>query len=606
MEPTKDNKDTQEQPTKEESQNSRATEGTQDSQSNEVKVGNKIKSNISFQEQRKLKNLEKKAQKMEAMEKKEKKKEESKLKQKEKEGAISINPKAAVQQQKVLYYESSAKLVRPNVGEPIFVKPGERNILITSALPYVNNVPHLGNLIGCVLSADVYARYCRAVGLNTLYICGTDEYGTATETKALEEKLSPKELCDKFHHLHKSIYDWFDIDFDYFGRTSTEVHTKITQDIFGRLKENSYIKKDEVEQYKCENCDIFLSDRWVVGKCPHKTCGYEEARGDQCDGCGKLMNALDLLNPRCKICKNSPFKMKSYHFFLELPSVEVKLREWLETNSKDWTNNSKSITYAFINEGLKSRCITRDLKWGVNVPTEDPDMLNKVFYVWFDAPIGYLSITESFIGGNKWEDWWKNPKDVKLYQFMGKDNVTFHAVIFPSTLIGTSDNYTMVNQMSTTEYLNYENKKFSKTHNTGVFGDSAKNTNIPSEVWRFYLLANRPEQSDTDFKWDDFMAKNNNELLANLGNLIHRTLQFTAKYYNKKVPKINFDLLNEKDIAFFKKAEELVNEYFAALDDVKIKEGLRIFMELSSLGNSYFQETEPWVLIKSQPERYAD
>ena len=470
-------------------------------------------------------------------------------------------------------------------------------------MPYVNNVPHLGNLIGCVLSADVYARYCRAVGLNTLYICGTDEYGTATETKALEEKVTPRELCDKFHYLHKSIYEWFDIDFDYFGRTSTEVHTKITQDIFAKLSENKYIKKDEVEGYKCHNCEIHLSDRWVVGKCPHKTCAFEEARGDQCDGCGKLMNVLDLVDPKCKICKNSPTKIKSYHYFLELPSVETKLREWLDKNTKEWTSNSKSITYAFINDGLKSRCITRDLKWGVSVPSEDPDLKNKVFYVWFDAPIGYLSITESFIGGNRWEEWWKNPENVKLYQFMGKDNVTFHAVIFPSTLLGTTENYTLVNQMSTTEYLNYENKKFSKSHNTGVFGDSAKNTNIASEVWRFYLLANRPEQSDTDFKWDDFMAKNNNELLANLGNLIHRTLQFTAKNYNKKVPKLNLDFLNEKDLTFFKKTEELVQEYFNALDNVKIKEGLRILMEISSLGNSYFQETEPWVVIKSNTEK---
>ncbi len=470
----------------------------------------------------------------------------------------------------------------------------------------MNNVPHLGNLIGCVLSADVYARFCRMMGYNTLYICGTDEYGTATETKALEEKITPKELCDKFHHIHKSVYDWFDIDFDFFGRTSTEVHTKITQDIFDKLFQSGYVKKDEVEQFKCPNCLIFLSDRWVVGKCPLKGCGYEEARGDQCDGCGKLMNALELVSPSCKICKNSPVRTKSFHYFLELPSVETRLRAWLEDATKEWSNNSKSITYAFINDGLKARCITRDLKWGVKVPTEDPDMAEKVFYVWFDAPIGYLSITESFLGDNKWEEWWKDPENVKLYQFMGKDNVTFHGVIFPSTLIGTGDSYTLVNQMSTTEYLNYENKKFSKSQGTGVFGDSAKNTNIPSEVWRFYLLSNRPEQSDTDFKWDDFMAKNNNELLANLGNLIHRTLQFTAKYYNKKIPHFNNELLSERDINFLKKSLVLYRDYTDALNNVKIKEGLKCFMELSSIGNSYFQETEPWVLIKSEPQKYIN
>jgi methionyl-tRNA synthetase len=555
---------------------------------------------VDKKEQRKQKNEEKKAKKLEAKEKKEKKKEEVKTKETTKKETTET--KVPVQS-KVLYYESNAKLVRHNKDQPIHVKNGEKNILITSALPYVNNVPHLGNLIGCVLSADVYARYCRAAGLNTLYICGTDEYGTATETKALEEKCTPKELCDKFHHLHKSIYDWFDIDFDYFGRTSTEVHTKITQEIFQQLKDEGYITKDEVEQFKCHNCDIFLSDRWIIGKCPHKTCGFEEARGDQCDGCGKLMNALELIDPKCKICKGVPSKIKSSHYFLELPSVEHKLRNWLEIVTKEWTTNSKSITYAFINDGLKPRCITRDLKWGVTVPTKDPDMLNKVFYVWFDAPIGYLSITENFIGGNKWEDWWKNPENVKLYQFMGKDNVTFHGVIFPSTLLGTGQNYTLVNQMSTTEYLNYENKKFSKTHNTGVFGDSAKNTNIPSEVWRYYLLASRPESSDTDFKWDDFMAKNNNELLANLGNLLHRILQFTANKFNKKTPKLTVDHISEKEINFFKKVRDLLLEYCSALDNVKIKEGLRVFMEISSLCNSYFQETEPWVIFKSNPEK---
>ena len=540
--------------------------------------------------------MEAKSKKLEAKDKKDKKKAEPKKEE------IVVTPKVLTQQ-KVLYYESNAKLIRPNSGQPIYVKEGVRNILITSALPYVNNVPHLGNLIGCVLSADVYARFCRAIGHNTLYICGTDEYGTATETKALEEKVTPKELCDKFHLLHKSIYDWFDIDFDFFGRTSTEIHTRITQDIFARLNKNGYIKKDEMEQFKCNNCNLVLSDRWVIGKCPHKNCEYPEARGDQCDGCGKLMNALELTNPQCKLCRNAPIKTRSSHYFLELPAVESKLREWLDAQSKEWTSNSKSITYSFINDGLRPRCITRDLKWGVKVPSEDPDMQNKVFYVWFDAPIGYLSITENFLGENKWEEWWKNPDNVKLYQFMGKDNVTFHGVIFPSTLLGTGDNYTLVNQMSTTEYLNYENKKFSKSHSTGVFGDNAKNTNIPSEVWRFYLLANRPEQSDTEFKWDDFMAKNNNELLSNLGNLIHRILQFTAKYYQKKVPQLNMELVNEKDQEFMKNSHKLLCEYVNALDNVRIKEGLRVFMELSSLGNGYFQETEPWVQIKSHPER---
>jgi len=445
------------------------------------------------------------------------------------------------------------------------------------------------------------------MGENTLYICGTDEYGTATETKALEEKISPRQLCDKFHVLHRNIYEWFDIDFDYFGRTTTDVHTKITQNIFNELNSNGYIVKRNVEQFKCEGCDFMLSDRYVFGKCYHKPCIYEEARGDQCDGCGKLCNALDLIDPKCKLCKGIPTRVQSSHYFLELPAVESKLKDWIDKASDEgsWSFNSTTITNAFLNDGLKSRCITRDLKWGVNVPTEDPDMKDKVFYVWFDAPIGYLSITANFIGEDKWQDWWRNPDNVKLYQFMGKDNVTFHTVIFPSTLLGTSQNYTLVHHLSTTEYLNYENKKFSKSQGTGVFGDSAKNIDIPCEVWRYYLLVNRPEQSDTDFKWDDFMAKNNNELLANLGNLINRTLMFTAKNFNKTIPKLHDDKLDlvGKDKNFLTKLTEYFVNYKKALENVKIKEGLRIFMELSSLGNSYFQETEPWISFKEDKER---
>jgi len=352
-----------------------------------------------------------------------------------------------------------------------------------------------------------------------------------------------------------------------------------------------------------------LADRYIIGKCYHKPCTYEEARGDQCDGCGKLCNALELLEPKCKQCKNSPILASSMHYYLELPDVENRLKEWIQQTSNEgkWSNNSKTITNSFVNEGLKPRCITRDLKWGVEVPTEEEDMKNKVFYVWFDAPIGYLSITANFIKDG-WEKWWKNPENVKLYQFMGKDNVTFHTVIFPSTLLGTNNKYTLVHHLSTTEYLNYENKKFSKTHSTGVFGDSAKSTGIPSEVWRYYLLANRPEQADTDFKWDDFMAKNNNELLSNLGNFVNRVLKFTAKNYKLKTPKFinSEELFIEKDKEFLVNTRKLVSEYINALENVKIKDGLRIFMELSSLGNVYLQETEPWAILKTKPERAAN
>ena len=507
---------------------------------------------------------------------------------------------------KVDYYESKAELIRPNKNKPILVENSKNNILITSALPYVNNVPHLGNIIGCVLSADVFARFMRLMGENVLYVCGTDEYGTATETTAIKEKCTPQELCDKYHSIHKKIYEWFNIDFDYFGRTTTELHSQITQEIFLSLQKNDCIKKIQIEQFRCNKCNIVLSDRFVYGTCYHGDCKYEQARGDQCDKCGKLCNALELINPRCKMCGQSPEKFKSYHYFLNLPGVEEKLRAWIDKTSVEgnWTQNSRAITKGFINEGIKERCITRDLKWGVKVPGDDPDMKEKVFYVWFDAPIGYISITANFVGKDNWRKWWQNPENVKLYQFMGKDNVTFHTVIFPSTLIGTKENWTLMHHLSTTEYLNYEKTKFSKSNSVGVFGDHAESTGIPSEVWRYYLISNRPETSDTDFKWDDFVAKNNNELLANLGNLVNRVLIFTEKNFNGKIPKYHEDKIDDTDKEFFNNILNKFKNYIKAMKNVEIREGIKIFMEISSLGNAYLQTNQPWNLLKQKYEKY--
>ena len=503
------------------------------------------------------------------------------------------------------YYESNAKLVRPNKGKAILEDDSKENILVTSALPYVNNVPHLGNIIGCVLSADVFARFMRLMGKNTLYICGTDEYGTATETKALEKKCTPKELCDKYHEIHKKIYEWFDIDFDIFGRTSEPLHTTITQEIFLQLQKNNCIEKKEIEQFRCNKCNLTLSDRFVYGTCYHGDCGYEQARGDQCDKCGKLCNALELINPKCKMCNSTPERFKSFHYFLNLPSVEGDLRKWIDKASKEgnWTQNSIAITTGFVNEGIKERCITRDLKWGIPVPGDDPDMKNKVFYVWFDAPIGYISITGCLVGDN-WKKWWQNPEHVKLYQFMGKDNVTFHTVIFPSTLIGTKQNWTLLHHLSTTEYLNYEKTKFSKTNGIGVFGNDAESTGLPSEVWRYYLLANRPETSDTDFKWDDFIARNNNELLANLGNLVNRILSFTEKNFKGKIPPFHEEKLEDLDKKFLKDVLTKFKEYINVMKEAGIKEGVKIFMEISSLGNGYLQVSQPWTLVKKKDPKY--
>uniref|UniRef100_A0A672ZPI6 Methionine--tRNA ligase, cytoplasmic n=1 Tax=Sphaeramia orbicularis TaxID=375764 RepID=A0A672ZPI6_9TELE len=471
------------------------------------------------------------------------------------------------------------------------LQEGKRNILLTSALPYVNNVPHLGNIIGCVLSADVFSRYGRLRGWNLLFVCGTDEYGTATENKAREEGLTPQQICDKYHAVHSSIYKWFQIDFDFFGRTTTEKQTEIAQDIFWRLHKNDFLVEDTVEQLCCENCKRFLADRFVEGICPH--CSYPEARGDQCDKCGRLINAVELKEPQCKVCRQTPVIRTSKHLFLDLPKLESQLEQWLDksTSGGDWTPNAKQITRSWLRDGLKPRCITRDLHWGTPVP--HPDFKEKVFYVWFDAPIGYLSITANYT--DKWEKWWKNPQQVELYNFMAKDNVPFHSVVFPCSLLGAQDNYTLVNHLVATEYLNYEDTKFSKSRGVGVFGDMAKDTGIPSDVWRFYLLYVRPEGQDSAFSWADMAMKNNSELLNNLGNFINRAGMFVMKFFEGCVPVMD---LQHEDKRLLALVGWELQQYIQLMDKVKIRDALKHILNISRHGNQYIQVNEPWKKIK--------
>ncbi|KAJ4846029.1 hypothetical protein Tsubulata_002544 [Turnera subulata] len=487
-----------------------------------------------------------------------------------------------------------------NRAAPKLPIPGKRNVLITSALPYVNNIPHLGNIIGCVLSADVFARYCRLRGYNTIYICGTDEYGTATETKALEENCTPKQICDKYHAIHKEVYEWFNISFDEFGRTSSPQQTEACQAIFKKLLENNWLSENTMQQLYCDTCQKFLADRLVEGNCPTEGCNYDSARGDQCENCGKLLNPTELRDPRCKVCRNSPRIRDTDHLFLELPLLKDKLVNYIENTSVagGWSSNAVQATNAWLKEGLKARCITRDLKWGVPVPHEK--YKDKVFYVWFDAPIGYVSITSCYTP--EWEKWWKNPENVELYQFMGKDNVPFHTVMFPSTLLGTGENWTLMKTISVTEYLNYEAGKFSKSKGIGVFGNDVKDTSIPVEVWRYYLLTNRPEASDTLFTWVDLQAKLNTELLNNLGNFINRVLSFLAKPpgagYGSIVPDAPGAESHELTQKLAAAVSGHVEKYLEAMEKVKLKQGLKAAMSISSDGNAYLQDSQFWRLFK--------
>ncbi len=484
--------------------------------------------------------------------------------------------------------------------------------LITSALPYVNNVPHLGNLIQ-ILSADVFARFCRSRGYETLYVCGTDEYGTATETKAQEEHKTPRELCDYYHALHQDIYRWFHIAFDHFGRTSTPQQTDITQDIFLGLDKNGYITEHTSRQLYCPSCKRFLADRYVRGSCPK--CGYADARGDQCESCGELLEPSELQTPRCSTCGASPEPKETKHLYINLPKIQEKYKKWMEQASVagGWSENATRMTRAWIRDGLQERAITRDLKWGIPVPKAGYE--NKVFYVWFDAPIGYISITKALEdllaaqgeAGFDWKSWWLPSESEdgtrkgapELFQFIGKDNIPFHTVIFPSSLIGSGKEWTKLHHMSSTEYLNYEDGKFSKSKGVGVFGTDAKESGIPADAWRFYIFYNRPEKSDFQFTWKDFQEKLNSELIGNLGNLVNRTVLFVRKYYDGKIPEA------EKDVALWTQIEKIEARTAELFEHAELKEAFRTVFEISDLCNKAFQAAEPWKTRETNPDAAA-
>ena len=480
--------------------------------------------------------------------------------------------------------------------------------LITAALPYVNNIPHLGNIIQS-LSGDVFARYCRSKGYDTLYICGTDEYGTATETKALEEKTDPRSLCDHYYKEHTNIYKWFNINFDKFGRTSNQQCTEITQGLFNDLDAAGLIKEHVNKQLFCPHCNMFLADRYVDGTCPK--CGSTKARGDQCDDCGALLDPIELKEPKCHTCGSTPEVRETKHLYIDLPALSDKLNAWVEKASVEgrWADNAINMTKAWIRDGLQERGITRDLKWGIPVPKAGYE--DKVFYVWFNAPIGYLSITkqlaDELIKEGKqsfdWKSWWipseseeaKGKGKVDLFQFIGKDNIPFHTVIFPCTLLGSPHEWTKLHHMSSTEYLNYEDGKFSKSRGVGVFGSDAIETGIPADAWRFYIFYNRPEKQDYQFTWKDFMEKLNGELIGNLGNLVNRTLLFVNKYYEGKIPEAPVD---EELWAQVKELEKKATEY---LEWAELKDAFRTMFEISDICNKKFQATEPWKARTENP-----
>jgi methionyl-tRNA synthetase len=476
-------------------------------------------------------------------------------------------------------------------------------ILITSALPYVNNVPHLGNIIGCVLSGDVYNRYLKKQGKEVLYLCGTDEYGTTTEVIAKKENLTCQEVCDKYHKIHKEVYDWFNIKFDIWGRTTTSTQTKLTHEIFDTLYKNNHIEQKTISQPFCESCNMFLADRYIKGNCYHNVCIELEKRtkiksitnGDQCDTCGNLIDVDKLKDFWCGQCNSNikPIIKTTKHLFLKLEDFTDKLQDYFVNNKKCFlTDNALIITKSWLDGGLNSRCITRDLQWGTKFPTCYPELKefeNKVFYVWFDAPIGYLSILKHNINDeNELNKWYSG----EVVNFMAKDNVPFHTIIFPSTLMGCNGKYPLVTKLSSTEYLMYEGTKFSKSKNTGIFGDQiielSKLLNIDEDYWRYYLIRIRPETKDANFSWIEFINLIKGELCSKIGNYINRCISLMTKYF----PNEEFIYSEENKLSNI--MAEYIEKYDLLMESFKFRDSLITTLEVADYGNNLLQTTAPW------------
>ncbi|MEM0130563.1 MAG: methionine--tRNA ligase [Saccharolobus sp.] len=470
-------------------------------------------------------------------------------------------------------------------------------ILVTAAWPYVNSVPHLGNLIGSILSADVFARYARLKydKDNVVFVSGSDEHGTPIEIEAIKRKVSPKELTDQAHEYDKHLFlNVWEISFDNYTRTENETHKKFVKDFL--LKLNKYIKTVEDEVPYCEYDKIYLPDRFIKGTCPY--CGFEDARGDQCDNCGRLLTPNLLINPKCSICGRSPVFKRTKHWFFDLSVFNDKIREWT-LNSKDMPDNVKSVALSWVNEGLKPRSLTRDNRWGIPAPFNEAQ--DKTIYVWFEALLGYISATiEYFENKGKPEEWKKFwfGNDVKSYYFIGKDNIPFHAVILPAMLMASEEGYNLPTVIAATEYLLYEGQKFSKSRKIGIWIDEAPQL-MDIEYWRFILIRLRPEEKDTNFTWRETIRIVNTELNDDIGNYINRVLSMIVRYFNGIVPEFNKDITDENDNKLIQLIESTPKAMSELFEKGKLKAGTEELLKLVREGNTYLNLKAPWNLYKA-------
>ena len=470
---------------------------------------------------------------------------------------------------------------------------------ITAALPYTNGPIHIGHLSGVYVPADIYARYLRIMGNDVIYICGSDEHGVPITIKAKKEKKTPQEIVDRYHMNIKKSFSDFGISFDNYSRTSSKIHHETASAFFLKLLQNNSFKELTSEQFYDEIEEQFLPDRFLIGTCPK--CGFEESYGDQCEKCGTSHNSSDLINPKSSITGNKPSLKSTKHWYLKLDEFQAFLEKWILKDNKGlWKSNVYGQCKSWLEDGLKPRAVTRDLNWGVPVPVKDSD--GKVLYVWFDAPIGYISSTKEWANNNNqnWEKYWKDDK-TELIHFIGKDNIVFHCIIFPSMLKAHGD-FIIPKNVPANEFLNLEGSKISTSKNWAVWlPEFLKDFPGKQDVLRYVLTINAPENKDNDFTWKDFQNRNNGELVAILGNFINRVVVLTKKYYESLVPSKNE--LNDADKVVLTRVNQSVDKIENLLGNFKFRDGCSEFMNIARIGNKYLADEEPWKIIKEDPER---
>jgi methionyl-tRNA synthetase len=466
--------------------------------------------------------------------------------------------------------------------------------LITSALPYANGPVHIGHLAGVYVPSDIYVRYLRQKGEDVKFICGSDEHGVPITIKARKEGITPQDVVDRYHSLNKDSFERFGISFDIYSRTSSKVHFETASEFFKALFEKGEFVEKTSEQYYDEEAKQFLADRYIKGTCPK--CSYEEAYGDQCESCGTSLSPMELINPYSTISGSKPVKKDTTHWYLPLDKYEPQLRKWILEDHKEWKPNVYGQCKSWLDDGLRPRAVTRDLDWGVPVPVDGAE--GKVLYVWFDAPIGYISATKELTPD--WEKYWKD-KETRMIHFIGKDNIVFHCIIFPS-MLDKAEGYILPENVPANEFLNLEGDKISTSRNWAVWlHEYLDEMPGKEDVLRYTLTANMPETKDNDFNWSDFQARNNNELVAILGNFVNRALVLTHKYYGGVVPEPGeYSDFDKETIAQYEQTKSLVEK---ALDQFKFREALKEAMNLARLGNKYLADTEPWKVVKTDAER---